>query len=355
MSDTIRIKLEHHREAFRLQLDLTLAAEQITGVFGPSGAGKSTLIRCIAGLEAPTTAKIVVNGTVWQDEAIALAVHERPVGVVFQEPRLFPHLSVRRNLEYGERRKGLSRVAFDDVVTLLSIGALLDRQPGSLSGGEAKRVAIARALLSSPDWLLMDEPTASLDEAVARELLRYLRRLRRELSIPVLYVSHDIDELCLLADEIVVLDHGVVHASGPLQTVLSRADLPVIGGREAGSVLLAEFEHFDAHSHASVLRAGDIELVVAGRLDVGPHRLRIRADDVSIAFERPARSSILNILPCIVREIAQDSPSSVLIRLDCIGQDLLARITLRSANELGLQVGQAVHAQVKSIAVRSVA
>ncbi len=352
---SIRIQVEHVRDEFRLHVDLSLAATSITGIFGPSGAGKSTLIRCIAGLETPAAADIIVGDTVWQDAAVSLPVHRRPVGVVFQEPRLFPHLTVRRNLAYGERRNGRSKIAFDDVVQLLSLEPLLERRPASLSGGEAKRVAIGRALLSSPDLLLLDEPTASLDEGVARELLRYLQRLRRELSIPVIYVSHDIDELCQLVDEMIVLDHGLVHASGPLQSVLSRADLPVIGGREAGAVLEAEFEQFDAHSCSSVLRKGSVELVIAGRLDPGPHRLRIRADDVSIALDRPERSSILNILPCKVREIAQDSPSSVLVRLDCDDQDLLARITLRSANQLGLKVGQPVHAQVKSIAVRSVA
>ncbi|MEM9334077.1 MAG: molybdenum ABC transporter ATP-binding protein [Pseudomonadota bacterium] len=352
---SIRIQVEHVRDTFRLHVGLSLAAGSITGIFGPSGAGKSTLIRCIAGLETPQTAEIVVGDTVWQDTAISLPVHERPVGVVFQEPRLFPHLTVRGNLAYGERRSARAKIAFDDVVQLLSLESLLERQPRTLSGGEAKRVAIARALLSSPDLLLMDEPTASLDEVVAHELLRYLQRLRRELSIPVLYVSHDIDELCQLVDDIIVLDHGLVHASGPLQAVLSRADLPVIGGREAGAVLLAEFDHFDAHSGSSILRRNEVELVVAGKLESGSHRLRIRADDVSIALDRPVRSSILNILPCTIREITQDSSSSVLVVLDCDDQDLLARITLRSANQLGLKVGQAVHAQVKSIAVRSVA
>ncbi len=355
MTAPVKIQVEQHHGEFRLHVDLSLAGDGITGIFGPSGAGKSTLIRCIAGLETPESAEIVVGESVWQDAARTLAAHERPAGVVFQEPRLFPHLSVRRNLEYGERRSARAKIAFDDVVQMLSLDALLERYPRGLSGGEAKRVAIGRALLRSPDLLLMDEPTASLDAGVARELIRYLQRLRRELSIPVIYVSHDMDELCQLVDDLVVLDHGLVHATGPLQTVLSRADLPVIGGREAGAVLVAEFDHFDAHGCASVLTAGGIELVVAGKLEPGPHRLRLRADDVSLCLDRPERSSILNILPCEVREITQDSPSSVLVRLDCESQDLLARITLRSANQLSLQVGQQVHAQVKSIAVRSVA
>jgi ABC-type sulfate/molybdate transport systems ATPase subunit len=225
----ILARFRHGYPGFTLDVDLELPSRGITALFGHSGSGKTTLLRCIAGLERPSNGYLAIDGALWQDDASFLPTHRRPIGYVFQEASLFPHLSVQGNLDYGAKRCGCRPTSadFQKVIDLLGIGALLDRKPDRLSGGERQRVAIARALLTAPRLLLMDEPLAALDLARKNEILPYLERLHDELEIPVLYVSHAPDEVARLADHLVVMDGGSAVAQGPLADVLSRIDLPI--------------------------------------------------------------------------------------------------------------------------------
>ncbi|MHB8760759.1 MAG: molybdenum ABC transporter ATP-binding protein, partial [Thiobacillus sp.] len=247
----IRARFRLDWPGFVLDVDLNLPGQGVTALFGHSGSGKTTLLRCIAGLERAAEGELSVRGEVWQDATRFLPTHRRPLGYVFQEASLFPHLSVRGNLEYGMKRsrEPLARAALDDVVELLGIGRLLERRPEQLSGGERQRVAIARALAVKPRLLLMDEPLAALDFARKQEVLPYLERLHDELEIPVLYVSHAPDEVARLADHIIVMQDGCARAAGPLGDTLARLDLPIRLGEDVGVVLDAVVAARDAAWH----------------------------------------------------------------------------------------------------------
>jgi len=332
------IHLRHKltKKDFVLDVDVQVPDIGITGVFGESGSGKTTLLRCIAGLE----------------QQGGLPVHKRNIGYVFQKPGLFPHLTVRGNIDYGARRAATSRVDSASVVDMLGIGGLLDRKPDSLSGGEAQRVAIAAALLRSPDLVLMDEPLASLDRKRKDELLPYFDRLHDELSVPVIYVSHDIEEISRLCDHLVLLDDGKVVASGGLLDVVSRVDVPVLSGRNAGVVLWATpVDHEDGLTKFDF---GDGDIWVAGKFEASksPLRLRIAANDVSITRDRPTSTTILNILRATIEDVRSVDTATALVRLGAGNQDLLARVTNRSVRRLGLKAGDRVFAQVKSVTVR---
>ena len=332
----IHLRHKLSRKDFVLDIDVQIPDIGVTGVFGESGSGKTTLLRCIAGLE----------------QEGGLPVHKRNVGYVFQKPGLFPHLTVRGNIEYGARRAATNRVDSASVVDMLGIGGLLDRKPDSLSGGEAQRVAIAAALLCSPDLVLMDEPLASLDRKRKDELLPYFDRLHDELSVPVIYVSHDIEEISRLCDHLVLLDDGKVVASGGLLDVVSRVDVPVLSGRNAGVVLWATpVDHEDGLTKFDF---GDGDIWVAGKFEASerPLRLRIAANDVSITRDRPTSTTILNILHATVEEVHSVDTATALVRLGAGNQDLLARVTNRSVRRLGLKSGDRVFAQVKSVTVR---
>ncbi len=344
------------RASFALDVDVELPLHGITGVYGTSGAGKTSLLRCIAGLERPAQGRLVVAGEVWEDSATSRDVHERTIGYVFQEPRLFEHLDVRRNIEYGwRRRKGNSTTDIDAVVDLLGLGRLLERRPNELSGGEAQRVAIARALLRAPRFVLMDEPLASLDQARKNEILPFLERLHSESSVPVIYVSHNIDEICRLCDHLLVIEGGQVIADGGLQDVLIRTDVPTLAGAEAGSVIEGTVSAYDSGDELLRLATSSGELWVPGSaLEPGsPLRLRIRANDVSLCRTRPEQSTILNIVPARVDTIQQEAGPSVLVTLSVGSDKLLARVTRRSLRDLSLAEGDEVYAQIKSVAVRS--
>ncbi|MGE0081169.1 MAG: molybdenum ABC transporter ATP-binding protein [Thiohalomonadaceae bacterium] len=345
--------------AFTLQAELAAPARGITALFGPSGSGKTTLLRCVAGLER-AAGRFQFGDEVWQDDArkIFVPTHRRPIAYVFQEASLFPHLSVRRNLEYGWRLVPAAerRVGFDDAVALLGIEHLLTRAPARLSGGERQRVAIARALLTSPRLLLMDEPLSALDHQSKLDILPYLERLHGELEIPVLYVSHSPDEVARLADTLVLLQQGRVRASGPTMEMLVRLDLPLAQADDAGAVVDAVVaEHDDAY-HLTVLQFDGGQIVVPrGELATGsPVRLRIHARDVSLALEHHRDSSILNILPAQVMELQPAGDAQLLVKL-CAGGEgrapLLARITRKSGDALGLQPGMKLYAQIKSVAL----
>ena len=352
----IHARFHIERADFCLDVDLTLPSRGITALFGHSGSGKTTCLRAMAGLEQAPGGRFALADEVWQDaeRGIFLPTHQRPLGYVFQEASLFPHLSVRRNMEFGQKRvRNGAPTSLAAVAELLGIGPLLDRRPDSLSGGERQRVAIARALLTSPRLLLMDEPLAALDLKRKQEILPYLERLHDELSIPVIYVSHAPDEVARLADHLVLLDNGRVVASGPLTETLARTDLPPAFTDDAGVVLETTLARHEA-DHLSRLEFPGGAILVGQRQEAPGSRLRCRihARDVSLTRHRPLSSSILNILPATVNAIAAtDTPGQVLVQLRLGESTLLARITERSRRELLLETGQPVWAQVKSVAL----
>ena len=343
---------------FALDVDLALPVRGVTALFGPSGSGKSTLLRCVAGLVRAPGGYLEINGEVWQDEArgFFLPTHKRSLGYVFQEASLFPHLSVKDNLAYGRKRAVADARPVDreHILELLGIAHLLGRRPDRLSGGERQRVAIARALFTRPKILLLDEPLSALDHARKQEILPYLERLHDELEIPMLYVSHAPDEVARLADHLVVLEAGRVLASGPLTATLARLDLPIRLGEDAGVVLEGRIAERDAAWHLARVDFGGGSLWVrdAGLPMSHAVRVRILARDVSLALEAHPGTSILNILPARVEELAEDAhPALALARLDVGGAPLLARLTRRSAATLALAPGHAVWAQIKAVAL----
>ncbi len=342
---------------FTLDARLTLPGHGVTALFGPSGSGKTSLLRCVAGL-ARAAGRVEVNGEVWQDDArrIFVPTHRRALGYVFQEARLFAHLSVRGNLAFGQQRIAPAerRIAADTAIGLLGIGHLLDRDCATLSGGERQRVAIARALLTSPRLLLMDEPLAALDAQRKQEILPYLERLHDELAIPVLYVSHALDEVVRLADHLVLLEAGRVLASGACGELLARADLPPARDEDAAVLIDATVAgHDEAWQLTRLTFAGGSLQVTHKALPVGARaRLRIQARDVSLALAADEASSILNRLPVrIVGFAAAAHPAHCLVSLEAAGTPLLARITRLSKARLGLVEGMPAVAQIKAVAL----
>jgi len=342
---------------FALDVDMQLPAHGVTALFGPSGSGKTTLLRCIAGLERASGGLLRVKDEVWQEGKLFLTTHQRPLGYVFQEASLFPHLSVRRNLEYGWQRIAASerKVQLEQVILLLGLSQLIDRNdPSSLSGGERQRVAIGRALLTSPSLLLMDEPLSALDTASKQEILFYLERLHGELDIPVLYVSHALDEVARLADYLVLLERGRVIASGALNDTLSRLDLPTAHLDDAGAVIEAKVAVHDEAYHLTRLdfSGGNLWVSKVERAVGSVVRARLLARDVSVAITAPHGSSITNILAARIVEIQDEGADRVSLRLAVGGgQIILSRITRRSRDQLGLAAGMEVFAQVKSVAL----
>ena len=342
--------------SFTLDVDLRLPAAGVSVLFGPSGCGKTTLLRCLAGLQRAPQGWLVVGGQVWQDGQVFLPTHERGVGVVFQEPSLFPHLTVQGNLDYGLRRTPAAerRIALQEAVALLGIGALLPRRPDSLSGGERQRVAIARALAVSPCLLLMDEPLAALDARRKAEILPYLERLQATLTIPIVYVTHAVAEATRLADHLVLLDQGRVQAQGALHELSARLDVSLAQDEDAGVVLSCTVAERDS---AWSLARLDFEGGALWTRDAGHgvgHKVRVRvaARDVSLALTELPGTSINNQLPGVVERIAPDTQPSQALALVRVGSVLLmARLTRRSVQRLQLVPGCPVWVQVKSVAL----
>ena len=357
MTDGLRVRLRMDRGAFQLDVDLDLPLRGISALFGHSGSGKTTVLRAIAGLERAPGGVVALGADVWQDDArgVFVPVHKRAIGYVFQEASLFPHLSVRANLEFGRKRVPVHerRFALEPVTALLGIAGLLERRPDGLSGGERQRVAIARALLASPRLLLMDEPLAALDLRRKQEILPYLERMHGELAIPIVYVSHAPDEVARLADHLVLLDAGKAVASGPLTETLARVDLPPSFADDAGVVLDTILAGHEEDALSRLEFAGGALFVGRRREAIGTHlRCRIHARDVSLALDRPQGTSIVNRLPAVVTAVAAtDTPGHVLVQLRMGESPLLARITERSRRELGIAPGLRLWVQIKGVAL----
>ncbi|MBS7545627.1 molybdenum ABC transporter ATP-binding protein [Ancylobacter oerskovii] len=356
----IEIDIALARPGFALAATFTAPAAGVTALFGRSGAGKTTIIQAVAGVVRPDRGRIVVGGETYFDAArgIDLAVERRRAGYVFQDARLFPHMSVERNLRYGERRaRGADAgIRFEAVVELLGIGHLLGRRPHTLSGGEKQRVAIGRALLSQPRLLLMDEPLAALDAARKAEILPYLERLRDETRLPILYVSHSMGEVLRLSDRVVALKEGRQVAEGPVAEVMSRADiLPVIGRFDLGTVLdCTVTRHDEAYALSTLAFAGG-ELRVP-RVEAplgGAVRARVRARDVALALARPVDVSVSNLLPAVIEAITPGEGPYADVALAAGASRLAASVTRESVERLGLAPGLTVWAMIKSVAVDS--
>ena len=354
---TLAIDIKHRLGAFALDVQFETGSGLIA-LFGRSGSGKTSVINIIAGLTTPNEGRVVVGDTTLIDTRSGIGVprHNRRIGYVFQEGRLFPHLTVRQNLLYGRWFSGQGEQGgeMDRVVDLLGIGSLLQRRPGRLSGGEKQRVAIGRALLADPRLLLMDEPLASLDDARKAEILPYIERLRDQSRIPIVYVSHSIAEVARLASTVVLLSEGRVAAVGPTSEIMQRLDLlPLTDRTEAGAVIEATVERHDDRFGLTELRSR-AGLWKLGRLDVPEGsrlRLRVRARDVMLAMSAPGDLSALDVFPGVVADIADREGPIVNIRLDCGGEALIARLTRYSVERLQLEPGKPVFALIKSVAL----
>jgi molybdate transport system ATP-binding protein len=353
----LEVEVAATRGDFRLEAAFASDAP-IVALFGRSGSGKTTLVHAIAGIVRPTRGRIVIGGRVLFDSAqrVDLLPEHRRVGYVFQDALLFPHLDVRANLAYGEALTPVAErfVDRERVLALLGIGALLDRKPSTLSGGEKQRVAIGRALLASPRVLLLDEPLASLDGARKAEILQYIELLRDELRLPIVYVSHALDEVTRLADHMVLMAEGRVLAQGGVAQLMARRDLaPHMGRFEAGAVIETVVHRHDEEYQIAVLRFDGGELVVPNldSLPGEPVRARIRARDVSLALAHPGRVSIQNVLEATVQSVGGEFGAIVDVELRVGATPLVARITRKASTELGLQPGLRVFALVKAVSI----
>jgi molybdate transport system ATP-binding protein len=346
---------------FFLDACFSVPARGVSAIFGPSGCGKTTVARCIAGLHRLPDGLCAVDGEIWQDHGTFRQPHQRAIGYVFQEASLFPHLSVKSNLLYGAPKPTPMPIGFDEVVDLLGITHLLDRASQNLSGGERQRVAIGRALLSQPRLLLMDEPLAALDRTTKYEILPFLERLHDQLSLPVLYISHDMTEIERFADRLIMMDKGAVTAAGPLAALQADPALPLAVSHEAAVSLDGMASGYDGRYGLLVLRVrGGRLLVPAPPIAPGTRqRLRIAASDVSIARQQARESSILNILPARVLSYSPLEAREITMLLGLgkggSGARILARITRRSWDALGLKQGMDVFAQIKAVSLVSAA
>ena len=357
----LQLDISLQRGDFRLQVTQSFSLQGITGIVGPSGAGKSSLLRVIAGLEPTVQGEIRLDGESWQrrEPALFLPAHKRRVGVVFQDSRLFDHLSVAKNLTFALKRAAVSHgpSLYDDVVQAMGIAPLLNRWPGTLSGGERQRVAIARALLSLPRLLLLDEPLNAVDEAGKRELLQLLRAINHQFNVPMMYVSHAMDELAALTDYTLLLRNGRAIAYTATPDLMARLDLhEMSSSATAGSVIYGRVHHYDESLCLTQIMVSDCTLSIPGRVgELGDAlRLRIHARDVALATHFPSGLSIRNIVPATINDIERGAPpyADVLTMVD--GQTIRARITHAAIEELGLEVGSAVYLLIKAASVESV-
>ncbi len=350
----IEIRTQLQLADFRLEVDCQLPGRGVSVLFGPSGSGKTSLLRSVAGLEQQAVGRVEVNGQVWQEPGFWLPAHRRGVGYVFQQAGLFPHLSVRNNLLFGARRRGGTSLNQQAIIKTLELEPLLDRGVHDLSGGEQQRVALGRALLSRPGLLLLDEPLAALDIASRSRLIPFLENALHLLDIPALYVTHSTDELVRLADHVVVLEQGRVITSGPLVEVFADVSTPLSRLDDAFSVLPGRLlaSHLPGLSSVSTAAGNVFHVPQTPRMEQVSVRLKIQARDVSLSLEKSEKSSILNILPAIVEQVSEVKTSgSCTVQLDLAGDRLLARISDYSRQQLQIEPGRHLYAQVKAVAL----
>jgi molybdate transport system ATP-binding protein len=352
---TLSLNIALERRGFALRLSHDLALTGITALFGPSGAGKTTLLRVVAGLEEDVRGRVTFDGEAWQTDAARVPPHRRGIGYVFQDGRLFSHLNVEQNLRFAlARSAGRRAIDFAAAVEAFDLGALLPRRTPSLSGGEQQRVAIARALLTGPRLMLMDEPLSSLDVARKKEIVPHIEKLPELFGVPVLYVTHNVDEVARLANDVVLLADGRIAAQGTVAAIFERSDFgEMTGGLEAGVVLRAQVTAYD--NGIATLQVGLQPLrVPMAPVQIGATRpIRIHARDVAIATVRPEKLSIRNVLSARILSIETGANLSVEVLLDVDGERLRARITRDALEELELAVEQPVFALVKSVALES--
>lgn len=353
---TLNFMLRHRFPSVQMDMAFEVPTPGMTALFGPSGAGKSTIISAAAGLLRPDECRIMIDDRVLADTSsgVWLPPERRRMGLVFQDARLFPHMSVATNLRYGLRRAAPGPVRFDEVVELLGIGGLLSRRPHTLSGGERQRVAIGRALLAQPHLLLMDEPLASLDSARKAEIMPYLTRLKTALRLPVLYVTHALDEVSQLADSLVLIEAGQVMGYGAIGEIAARADLPLAQRDDAGALLLCRVIEHDARRELTRLEGGGATLWVP--LQDSPigseRRVRIPAREVILAGRPPESISVHNIVPGEVCRITDDAVKrSVLVEISLAGGALISRVTPDAITRLALSPGKPVLALIKSTSI----
>ncbi|MBZ4186572.1 MULTISPECIES: molybdenum ABC transporter ATP-binding protein [Thermomonas] len=352
LANTLEISLRLARSAFQLHADLRLPVQGTTVVFGPSGCGKSTLLRAIAGLEPAASGGVQIAGELWQAPQFRLPAHRRAVGMVFQHSALLPHLNVEGNLRYGWKRAGASTALLAQWIERLQLTPLLARRPHSLSGGERQRVALARALVTAPKVLLLDEPLSALDAQRRSEILPFLETVRRDAGIPILYVTHAVEEVARLADYLVLMEAGHITSAGPALELLNRNDLPLALRDDAGVVLDAQVIDRDAHGLLALhTRAGTLYAHGPAHPPGTPLRIRIQARDVSLALHHHDDSSLLNLLPATLETLDALPGGQVQVRLLANGTPLLARISHRSLERLQLQPGMALWVQIKAVAL----
>jgi len=351
----VKLVFKVQRHGFGLDIDLELPEQGISAIFGPSGCGKTTLLRTIAGLEKQAQGIVQYADQQWQTVNHFVPAHKRSVAYVFQEASLFPHLNVLANIEYAAKRvpDNAHQVSKDEVIELLGVRHLVDRATTTLSGGERQRVAIARALVSSPRLLLMDEPLSALDKDSKNEILHYIESIQQEMQIPIIYVSHVLDEVSRLADHLVVMEQGRIISSGPTNQILTELSSPLATSPDAESILEAKVVGEDQEFAVAYLESAAGRLtVVASNIPLGSRvRVRILARDVSLTLERQTDTSILNIFSGVVDKIVPVNEALVTVRLLVNEQPILARITKKSASCLQLDVGMNVYLQVKSVAL----
>jgi molybdate transport system ATP-binding protein len=335
------------KNTFELDIDIDIPGQGITAIFGESGSGKTSLLRCIAGLQKNASGCLNVNGELWQDGSLFVPTYKRSLGYVFQEASLFEHLSAMGNLRYAIKRSNqhFNPALLEQVVSVMGIEGILEQFPQQLSGGEKQRVAIARALLSQPKLLLMDEPLASLDTPRKLEILPYLERLRSSFNMPILYVSHAVDEIVRLADHAVIMQKGKVIAQGGITELFSRADLPLGVSNEVGAILECKVVQRDTQWHL-------MQVAFDGHTQSHTQRIRVLASDVSLTLAPHTDSSILNVLSGKIAEIINDQdPAMSLVRLKVGESYLLARLTKKSLQNLALTLGKSIWLQIKSAAI----
>lgn len=345
------------RPDFSLEASLSIPSPRFVALVGPSGSGKTTLLRAVAGLERSPDTEVHFMGRTWQKGNHFVPPHLRPLGYVFQEASLFPHLSVLDNLRFAQRRAtDKALLPFEELTQLLGITPLLRRAPHMLSGGERQRVAIARALLTAPKILLFDEPLSSLDVDSRSQIMPYLAAVHERLRVPVLYVTHTPSEVVRMADDVVYLRNGSILAHGPINDVITDPALPMSRFEDAGAALDMEVRGHDADYHLMRVGFGSADFWVADRpLEVGKRvRVFLRARDVALTTESPHHASAQNLIDATIVDLHDErEPAHQLVRLSAGGHALLARVTRRATAEMQLRPGQRVLAQIKSVALEN--